>query len=158
MRAFWTAFIERVMSCKNCTFLSGRVWAETVSFPGIRAWRKSNLTILKLKIIVFFSWAFYLMGRYSWSILSPIWKFFDVISHPICSCTFQETIFYFVHSLAQNLNKQFQNSFSQWQVSKGCIQNPTCPLTLLNGAWCPQNWSLLDASVQKNCIISSLWL
>ena len=86
------------------------------------------------------------MGRYSWSILSPIWKFFDVISHPICSCTFQETIFNFVHSRAQNLYKQFQSSFFHWQ---GQHRVHSKPIMSTNDAWSPQNWSLLDASVQK---------
>ena len=112
-------------------FLDGFHWAcnvlNKVYFSFGKSWNRNSLlswntrltkiqpNYTQIENYCFFSWAFYLMGRYSWSILSPIWKFFDVISHPICSCTFQETIFNFVHSRAQNLYKQFQSSFFQWQ-------------------------------------------
>ena len=134
MRAFWTAFIERVMSCKNCTFLLGKVGAETVSFPGIRAWRKSNLTILKLKIIVFShepsTWWEDILDQFCHQfenslMLSPI-QFVPVPFKKLFSILYTLEPRTFINSFkAVSFSGRVSNSI-------GCIQNPSCPLTLLN--------------------------
>ena len=131
LRAFWTAFMKRVMSCNNCTFLSSIVGAETVSFPGIRAWRKSNLTKLKLKIIVFShepsTWWEDILDQFCHQfenslMLSPI-QFVPVPFKKLFSILYTLEPRTFIIS--------FKAVSFTGRVSIGCIQNPSCPLTML---------------------------